>query len=112
MKTGNKNTLIYFIYLVVFLLIMSAAILLWPVYRKYRKKEMEVDRLRETVARETAETLNLKLEVHGLITSPRSVEKVAREKFGLCKEGETVLKYNQKDAERKAPSVNTDKSAE
>ncbi|MGN0849596.1 MAG: septum formation initiator family protein, partial [Victivallaceae bacterium] len=32
-------------------------------------------------------------EVHQLQTSPEAVEKVAREKFNLCKEGETVLHY-------------------
>jgi cell division protein FtsB len=105
MKAGNKNTLIYFIYLVVFLLIVSAAVLLWPVYRKYRKKEMEVDKLREAAARETAETISLKRNVHGLIVSPQAVEKVAREKFGLCKEGETVLRYDSNEAKKKSPEA-------
>jgi cell division protein FtsB len=108
MKAGNKNTLIYFIYLVVFLLIASAAVLLWPVYRKYRKKEMEVDKLREAAAKETAETISLKRNVHDLIVSPEAVEKVAREKFGLCKDGETVLRFDPNEAKKKSPAVIAD----
>jgi len=95
MDDGKKKIIIYFFYLIVLMLIVSSAILIWPVYRKYQKRKMIVSELREQAALKTAECVKLNKEVYGLEHKPAIVEKVAREKFGLCQEGESVMRYKE-----------------
>ena len=95
MDDGKKKIIIYFFYLIVLMLIVSSAILIWPVYRKYQKRKSNVAELRELAALKTAESVKLNREVYGLEHKPAIVEKVAREKFGLCQEGESVMRYKE-----------------
>jgi len=102
MDDGKKKIIIYFFYLIVLMLVVSSAILIWPVYRKYQKRKIHIYELREQAAMKTAECVKLNKEVYGLEHKPAAVEKVAREKFGLCQEGETVMRYkNQPNQEEK-----------
>jgi cell division protein FtsB len=93
MEDGKKKIIIYFFYLIVVMLVVSSAILIWPVYRKYQKRKIHVAELREQAALKTAECVKLNKEVYGLEHKPAAVEKVAREKFGLCQDGEAVMRY-------------------
>lgn len=99
MDEKKKNIIAYFSYLIIAVIVISFAILIWPVYRQYKKHEEKLSSLREQAAIKTAECIRLNKEVHDLQHSPRAVEKVAREKFGLCRDGEIVMKY--KDADTK-----------
>lgn len=79
-----------------FLIIMGivAAMLIWPAYRDYREQQNELFKLKDHAAEKRRERTELKQEVDSLEKDPKAVEKVAREKFGLCEEGETVIIYN------------------
>ncbi|MFA7230258.1 MAG: septum formation initiator family protein [Victivallaceae bacterium] len=101
MDDKKKKIVIYFFYLIVVLLIISSAILILPVYQKYQKDRNSLFALKEQAAIKTAECIRLNREVYKLEHSPDAVEKVAREKFGLCREGETVMRYKVPDAAKK-----------
>ncbi len=91
-KTGASS---YLLYLIIALALLAGTALLLPVYREYQKKRTELADLKHRLADKQAVSAELNREVGALQTSPDAVEKVAREKFGLCREGETVYKYPQ-----------------
>ncbi len=93
----NAGFLPYLPYLIVILALSAGAALLLPVYRKHQKKCAELAELRHQLANKQMVGAELNRDVGALQTSPGAVEKVAREKFGLCREGETVYKYSQSD---------------
>ena len=97
MEKGRKNNIIsLYFYLIAVIVIVFALLLIWPVHLKYRKMKANVDSLSEALEKKTEECLKLNREVQELESSPRAVEKVAREKFNMCKEGEVILKYDTK----------------
>jgi cell division protein FtsB len=52
--------------------------------------------LQEKIRRAELEQKQLQAEVKALEGDPRAIEKVAREKYGMIREGETVYKVNRK----------------
>jgi cell division protein FtsB len=97
MESSKKRKIIsFFIYLIIAIILIFSLILIWPVERKRKKMQSQVDALNEELARKTSDTIKLKTEVDGLENDPEAVEKVAREKFNLCKPGEVILKYDKK----------------
>ena len=46
------------------------------------------------VEQKKTERIALLREVHDLERNPTAAEKVARERFGMCKDGEIVIKYD------------------
>ncbi len=85
----------YLFYLILLLAFLAAAVLLLPVYREYRKKRMELDALQHTLAEKRNESAERTRDVNALKSSPEAVEKVAREKYRYCKDGETIYQYPQ-----------------
>ena len=75
------------------LLLIAGAFLIYPARIRYRNQQKHYATLRETAERKRAERDALAREVADLQNSPAAVEKVARVKFRLCKEGELVLYY-------------------
>ena len=100
MDKRGKNILFYFLYAVFIVIIIASAAMIWPVYRKHQKIKDYVGELNDELKRKTAEAVELNKLVHELENDPDAIEKVARERFGMCKPGEAVLKYeNDKDKE-------------
>lgn len=83
----------YIIYALIAALAAAALVLLYPVYRRYQKSraELRAAQLREADA--VGRVAELKQRNADLAASPAAAEKVAREKFNLCREGESVLTY-------------------
>ncbi|QSH42311.1 septum formation initiator family protein [Lentisphaerota bacterium ZTH] len=98
MDDKKKKIVLYLFYLVVVLIVVSSAVLILPVYRKYQKRRTVLNQLKEQAELRTIECIQLNKEVHGLENSSEEVEKVAREKFGLCRKGETVMQYEEPGA--------------
>ena len=67
--------------------------MLWPVYQDYRKKQTELNDLNARLNDRREESARLNTEVADLKRSPEAVEKVAREKFGLVGDNESVIRY-------------------
>ena len=89
-KTPASNYLLFFILILV---VAAAAVLLLPIYREYQKKQHELSELSERLNERKEERAVLNTDVAALQNSPEAVEKVAREKFDLVRDGETVMKY-------------------
>lgn len=93
-RPGEKKTArSYLLYFLFFLILLLAGWLLWPTYRQYRER-------RKTLFAEQAELTRLQQERHernrqadALENSPRAIERVAREKFHMVKDGETVMVF-------------------
>lgn len=83
-------------YLLIFLLIIIlgfSIVFIQPVYSKYREAEAVASMKRQEYKALHEETITLATRVHDLEHKKSAAEKVAREKFGLCKEGEEILIY-------------------
>ncbi len=61
---------------------------LWARYELYQRKES----LKTKIAQLDDETKELKQKIHNLKTDPALLERIAREEYGMKKEGETVYK--------------------
>jgi len=82
----------FFLYLVILLLILSFAVFGKKGILQRVELEMENRDLKEKLKAEQEKTLMLQKEVEDLKTSDRKIEKVAREKYGMVKEGEEIYK--------------------
>ncbi len=71
---------------------------LLPAYTKYRETRGELQNLQETMTQQKRELRQLRKELTELRTDYRAIERVAREKFGLCREGETIYHFDQPNA--------------
>ena len=96
MDDKKKKIILSFFYVFVGLLVLSSAVLILPVYRKYQKRHEYLAKLKEEAAIKTAESIELNRTVHSLKNSSEAVEKVAREKFGLSAPGEKIMRYKPK----------------
>ena len=90
--TGNHHhsVLSFLIYGAVLVLLAAALVLLYPVYREYQKSRRELSEVRAEENRKHDQVAEMKKFNAELVDSPQAAEKVAREKFGLCREGESV----------------------
>ena len=70
-----------------------AAYFLVPAYADYRRISKEEERLEQQLAELGIEAQTLEQTIHALINDPQAVERVAREKFGLCREGEQIYHF-------------------
>lgn len=78
-----------------FLIVMACvgAYILLPPYRDYQATRTEAKRLREENAEMMRRVQEMRSETHALQTDKRAVERVAREKFGWCREGEKIYHF-------------------
>lgn len=94
-KNNRVNTTLLF--LVLAALGLGAVVVLYPVYLKKEKLRESNYRLHEQLKSKEYKRAELTRKVHGLYTDPHMVEKVAREKFRLCREGEIILFYDENE---------------
>ena len=81
----------------IFVLFVLAGLWLLPAWREYRKTEQALDEVERRLLEHQSEIQTLKSEIHKLKTNPRAVERVARDKFGWCRPGETVYDFSVSD---------------
>ena len=95
-KKNNKfNTTLLIISLAA--IALGAIIVLYPVYLKKEKLKESNHLLHEQLKNKEYERADLARDVHALANDPHMVEKVARDKFRLCREGEIILLYKEKE---------------
>lgn len=81
------------LYVVLAITFAFSVALVMPVYKKYLAARDQRDELTKQWKRSQAECVALTQEVHDLEHYPSAAEKVAREKFKLCREGEEIFIY-------------------
>lgn len=79
-------------YLLVLLMILGYAVFGKKGIMQRVELEMENRELREKLKTEQDKSLMLQKEIEDLKTSDKKIEKVAREKYNLVKEGEEIYK--------------------
>ena len=92
-SNNNKSFGFYLFCLLVFLILLGAAILLLPVWKEFKNQENELAKLREEITSLKNERNEMLKKIADLEKSPDAVEKVAREKFHFCKDGEIIMYY-------------------
>ena len=89
---------------VVFLLIIAAllAVAVWylPLIKQNERMRAEILRLKGEVTKEKKIAMGRKVNIEALRNDPETVERYAREKLGLAKPGETVIRFEDPDPER------------
>ena len=89
---------------VVFLLIIAAllAVAVWylPLIKQNERMRAEILRLEGEVTKEKKIAMRRKVAIEALRNDPETVERYAREKLGLAKPGETVIRFEEPDPER------------
>ena len=75
------------------ILLMVSATVIYPARLQYERQKEFYERTRAEADRVRAVRDSLQKEVSALQSSPMAIEKIARENFRLCKEGEIVLYY-------------------
>ena len=89
---------------VVFLLIIAAliAVAVWylPLIKQNERMRAEILRLEQEVAAEEQTAERRKLAIEAMRNNPETVERYAREKLGLAKTGETVIRFEEPDPHR------------
>lgn len=80
--------------LVLSCLAMAAAVWLGPVYRDNRNTREALRRLEANLHEQAREVDRLNRELVKLRTDCRAIERVAREKFGLCRSDEIIYHFD------------------
>lgn len=88
-----QRVLTLMLYALITALIVVSFVLLLPAYHNLEKMKVRVAELETQLARKKAEYLELRQLLYNLKHNPKAVEKVAREKFGLCKKDEIIYTY-------------------
>jgi cell division protein FtsB len=85
------------LYFAVFaILIIISFVLIFPAYTHLQKMKSKKDELQNRLEEKQAECLELRQLFSDLESNPKAVEKIAREKFGLCKRDEVIYIYKTK----------------
>ena len=87
---------------VVFLLVIAAllAVAVWylPLIKQNERMRSEILRLQQNVATEEETARQIKVQIEALRNDPETVERYAREKLGLARPDETVIRFERPDS--------------
>ncbi|MFZ2653858.1 MAG: septum formation initiator family protein [Victivallales bacterium] len=78
------------------IILIISFVLIIPAYTNLQKKKSDNEDLKKKLDEKQAECLELRQLFSDLDTNPKAVEKVAREKFGLCRRDEVIYIYKAK----------------
>ncbi len=98
------DKLLKVVYFAIFaILVIVSFVILVPVYTNLQKVRSNNEDLKKKLEEKQAECLELRQLFSDLESNPKAVEKVAREKFGLCKRDEVIYIYKAKTLSEKQP---------
>ena len=95
MSSKIQKMITAILYTILIIIFAAAVILIIPVYRKERSKEEEVARLEEQKRELDLQYKKMLNEVHELEHKAFAIEKIAREKYRLCRDNEQILTYDE-----------------
>lgn len=93
--TGDrlKALVAILVMLLIFLTCASVYVLL-PAYFEHQKTQADLADLDKSLEQQRREMRELQKEINALREDHRAIERVAREKFGLCREGEKIYHFD------------------
>ncbi len=89
-----QKVLSFFLYLLLAIIFAFCVVMVMPVYKRYQDMQQTVSDLKLELEKTTAECLQLNSDVHDLEHKASAAEKVAREKYNFCREGEQILIFD------------------
>ncbi|HIG80444.1 MAG TPA: septum formation initiator family protein [Verrucomicrobiales bacterium] len=78
--------------------LLAVAVWYLPVIKQNERMRSEILRLQQNVATEEETARQIKVQIEALRNDPETVERYAREKLGLARAGETVIRFEQPDS--------------
>ena len=96
----NKKTNFSFMLLLAIGIALASLIFIYPVYSRYVKAQNERNHLEQLLQEKKVVNAALIKEQYELQHNPKAVEKVARELFEYCREGETIMVYDSTEAQK------------
>lgn len=81
-------------------IVVSGTYVMVPKYIKYNRTQTDLEKTEREVIRLESDVQKHRDELHDLTVKPSAVERVAREKFGLCRKGERVVIFKDEDLYR------------
>lgn len=82
-------------FLLLFLAVMAAAVFfVMPVYLRNNELKLEIADMEKSLAAQRLEIARLRAEKDALSKDNEAIERIARERFGLCREGETIYWFD------------------
>lgn len=79
---------------------LAVAVWYLPLIKQNERMRQEIVRLEKEIRIEEESAFRRKVAVEALRNDPRTVERNARERLGLAKPGETVIRFEESDAQR------------
>jgi len=79
---------------------VTAVVLIIPAFHKYNTIQKRRQEAKVELKKQTNECLVLQQKLNNIEKNTTEVEKIAREKFNYCKEGETVYKFKDNTVEK------------
>ena len=83
--------------LVIIAALLAVAVWYLPLIKQNERMRAEILRLQGEVTKEETIAARRKLAIEALRNDPETVERYAREKLGLAKAGETVIRFEEPD---------------
>ena len=102
-----RKTLQFIFYVMFAVVVIIGSFILFKSWTELRRMRLRVSDLKQELKRKNDECLELKQNIYDLKTNPHAVEKIAREKFKLCKDNEIIFTYDvKKDKKVKKKKLN------
>ena len=79
------------------MLILGCIAMIYPARLQYARQLEFHERVQAEAAKKRAEREALQREVMALENSPAAIERIARENFRLCRDGEVIMYYEKPD---------------
>lgn len=97
MTSSNKNKIARYAFILIVLLGLGFLLFNDSGYIKYLKLKSEVKEIKNEVSKKELENKNMEAENDSLAKKkPSKIEQVAREKYGMMKKGEKIIKVEEK----------------
>ena len=74
--------------------ILIAFYVIVPVYFDYNRTKLAIAEIERSLAEQRQEALSLRREITDLREDSKAIERVAREKFGWCRDGEKIYHFD------------------
>jgi cell division protein FtsB len=84
----------YIVWILFFVLLGVAIYMILPAYTDYRQTKLSLSEIEKKLAEQQRETAELRREIDDLRKDPAAIERVGREKFGLCRDGEKIYHFD------------------
>lgn len=90
---SGKQIIRWFVYIILLAILVLGAIYIFPLHQQLSERNDELERQNRIKSEKQILNNELTAEVNALKSSPDAIEKVAREKYKMVKEDETIMHY-------------------